>query len=53
MREAAVPSCFNLMNESFLRSHSASLEHNASSAERILSALGANIQNVFETAMDF
>ena len=53
MREAAVPSCNLKMNENFSRFHLASFEHNASSAERILSALGANIRKVFETAMDF
>jgi hypothetical protein len=39
-----------LLFENFLGSHLASLEHNASSAERVLPTLGAKIGNIFETS---
>jgi hypothetical protein len=48
--EAVVPSCLNQpCFENFSRFHFASLEHNASSAERVLPTLGAKIGNKFES----
>jgi len=46
-----VPSCFNqLLLENFSGFRSASLEHNASSAERVLPTLGAKIGIIFESS---
>ena len=48
--EAVVPYCFyQLLLENFSGFRSASLEHNASSAERVLPTLGAKIGNKFES----
>jgi hypothetical protein len=47
--EAVVPYCFyQLLLENFSGFRSASLEHNASSAERVLPTLGAKIGNKFQ-----
>lgn len=43
------PALFQPCFENFSGSHSASLEHNASSAERILSAPSAKLQIISET----
>ena len=40
------PAYFSLASENFSRSRSASLEHNASSAERVLPTLGAKIRKI-------
>ena len=47
------PAYFSLASENFSRSRSASLEHNASSAERVLPTLGAKIGIIFETSKSF
>ena len=44
------PALFSLAFENFLGFHLASLEHNASSAERVLPTLGTKIGIIFESS---